>query len=87
MTHTDEAVDLLESLWHEELKCEARHDWTGTSCSQVVTHRGIAKCSNRGWKNICRVEGVRSLMIIESRAGYCNDCGRDVEDCWSVRPI
>lgn len=77
----DTELVFLEGLLNDDCKCEGIDHDTGP-CTVKVTHRYT--CCEVS-KNVCSLFATEAIM---QRTLYvCAGCGRNAEDCWTIRPI
>lgn len=75
----------LERSLTEGPECEASHAAPDNLvCSEAVTHR-FSFC--KGVVNVCLASAEYVEESLEMNMWVCEECGRFVSDCWSVRPI
>lgn len=69
----------------DELKCQSlTHDHGRVKCSEDVAYR-VVSCSPD--MLVCTAMGLHALEVLEMRSCYCDECGRDAEDCWKIFPV
>lgn len=85
MNATETKTDFLEDLFEQHAKCESRtHDNGKVICSQDAAYR-LHSCTPT--INVCTAMGEDSLNALGTWEFACEECDRDLEECWTIRPI
>jgi hypothetical protein len=88
LTRTDVDLDTLTLIMNAEpLKCESEtHIGGDTTCSHDVAYLLSVDCTRQDLR-VCTNVGELANVYIADGDYECAHCDRDMEICWSVRPI
>lgn len=79
-------IELLEQTFEDDCKCESQtHDFGRVECSGEVTYLLDAVCT--GPRKVCKAMGLKAIQYLNGNARRCGLCYRDLQDCWTIRPI
>jgi hypothetical protein len=101
MSMTGTETDLLEELFHEEPRCQSKHqaltptgsligpeEISDSFCSIIATYSMTATCTGVVvlWCQNRYEDHVKNLSVASIRM-LCAHCKRLQSECWAVRPL